>query len=167
MRFVVTGEWKKNDLLRLVIFMFLVFVLLFWVTNALLFFQSMSLDPQRVIEHYLGKKSEWADPVPRSYKVLLEITHAHMFAMAILIMTMTHLVLFVPAPGWIKAALTVVTFGSALLNEASGWLIRYWHPGFAWLKISMFLLFQLSLLGIIVVLFLALFSGWRNAYADK
>ena len=65
------------------------------------------------------------------------------------------------------AAIAANDLGSALLNEASGWLIRYWHRSFAWLKITMFLLFQLALFGIIVILLLALFKGWRNAYNDK
>jgi hypothetical protein len=168
MRFVITGEWKTNRLLRLVIFMFLVFTVLFWVTNAALYFHSMSLDPQSVVDHYLGKPNEWGGPAtPRSYKVLLEISHAHLFAMGILVLTLTHLLLFVPAPGGWKALLVIVSFLAALLDEASGWLVVYVHPGFGMLKVVMFVLLQISLFGIIVLLFLALLGKWRNAYNDS
>lgn len=168
MRFVVTGEWKKNQLLRLVIVLFLVFIAAFWVTNALLFFAHMSFSYDGVVAHYLGKPGPWGAPaVPRSYKVLLEVSHGHVFAMAILVMTMTHLLLFVPAPSRLKALLVIATFGAALLDEAAGWLVRYVHPAFAYLKLSMFALLQACLLAIIVMLLLAIFGKWRNAYRDQ
>lgn len=167
MRFFVTGEWKRNQLLRLVIALFLLFIALFCLVNALLFFEHMSFSYEGVVAHYLGAPGPWGSPaVPRSYKVLLEVSHGHLFAMAILVMTMTHLLLFVPAPGRLKASLVVLTFAAALLNEASGWLVRYVHPRFAYLKLAMFSLLELSLLGIVVLLSLALWGRWRNAYRD-
>jgi len=129
----------------LVICLFLLFIAFFWLTNALLFFSRMSLTPESIVAHYLGKPDAFGGPaVPRSYKVLLEISHAHLFAMGILVMTMTHLLLFIPAPGWAKAWLVIFTFASALTGEASGWLIRYVHKHFAWLKIFSFVIFQLA-----------------------
>jgi hypothetical protein len=167
MRFVITGEWRQNRLLRLVIFLFLVFTALFWLTNAALYFHSMSLDPDVVAAHFLGKPDEFGGPaVARSYKVLLEISHAHLFSMGILIMTLTHLLLFVPAPGGLKAMAVLVTFVAALLDEASGWLIVYVHGAFSYLKVASFLVFQTALLAIIGILFAALLGRWRNAYND-
>jgi hypothetical protein len=167
MRFVITGEWKTHRLLRLVLFLFLVFTTLFWVTNAALYFHSMSLDPASVRAHFLGKPDEFGGPaIARSYKVLLEISHAHLFAMGILVMTLTHLLLFVPAPGGLKATLVLSSFLSALLDEASGWLIVYAHEGFAYLKVASFLALEVSLFFVIMLLFLALLGKWRNAYSD-
>ena len=158
MRFVVTGEWRQNTPLRLILLCFAIYALLFWVTNGLLFFHSMSLSPSRIAEYYLGHPDEWGGPpTPRSYKVLLEISHAHIFAMGILNMTMTHLFLFVPARAWIKSSTIMVSFTSALLDEASGWLIVYVHPAFAYMKSAAFLSFQLALFVLIVVVFYALF----------
>ena len=54
MRFVVTGEWNRNQLLRLILFFFLVYILMFWVTNWILYFEKMSLDPASVVSYYLG-----------------------------------------------------------------------------------------------------------------
>ena len=46
----------------------------------------------------------------------------------------------------------MTAFGAALLSEAAGWMTRFWHPGFAWLKVAMFVLFQ----GTLAVLILGL-----------
>ena len=168
MRFTITGEWRTNTLLKLIITLFLVFVAFFWLTNLLLFLAHMSFDPADIVAHYRGRPDAWGGaPVPRSYKVLLEVSHAHLFAMGILVMTMTHLLLFIPAPIRTKAVLVVVTFGSALIDEASGWLIRFVHPDFAYIKLASFVIFQLALGGIVVLLILALLGRWRNAYNDS
>jgi hypothetical protein len=168
LRFVVTGEWSRNQLLRLIIVLFLIFILGFCVINALLFFAHMSFSYDGVVAHYLGKPGPFgAAPIPRSYKVLLEVSHGHLFAMAILAMTMTHLLLFIPAPRRLKLLLVLTTFAAALLNEASGWLIRYVSPTFAYLKLAMFTLLELSLLAICLMLVVAIFAKWRNAYRDS
>ncbi len=165
MRFVVTAEWKENHLLRLVLAAFLVYVALFWVTNALLFFAHMGLSPASVVEHYLGSAEGFGQP--RSYKVLLEVSHFHLFAMGILVLTMTHLVLFVPLGVPTKTALVVGTFASALLDEGGGWLVRYVHPGFAWLKIASFLALQATLGATIVIVGWAVWRTPPNAYGGK
>jgi hypothetical protein len=162
MRFVITAEWKENHLLRLILAAFLVYVLIFWATNALLYFARMDLTYGSVVEYYRGNVEAFRSP--RSYLVLLEISHAHLFAMAILLMTMTHLVLFVPLSVPFKAAIIVGAFTSALLDEAGGWLVRFVHPGFAYAKILGFVGLELTL-GIMLAA--VGYSVWRtppNAY---
>ena len=143
MRFVVTGEWKQNDLLRLVLAGFLVYVTIFWIVNFLLFFAHMDLSYVSIVEHYRGSEERLTQP--RSYKVLLEISHFHLFAMGVLILTMAHLVLFVPLSPRAKAFLVIASFTTALIDEASSWLIRFVHPGFAWAKMLGFVGLQTSL----------------------
>jgi hypothetical protein len=162
MRFVVTAEWKENDLLRLVLGAFLAYVFLFWVTNALLFFASMDLSYASVVEHYRGAEERFLQP--RSYKVLLEISHFHLFAMGILILTMTHLVLFVPLSVPAKAALIVTAFTSALLDEAGGWLVRFAHPAFAYVKLLGFVALEASLGILLVTVGWAVWRTPPNAY---
>lgn len=158
MRFVVTGEWRQNRLLRLILAAFLVYVALFWLTNAFLFFAHMGFSYDGVVGHYLGSEEGFAQP--RSFKVLLEVSHAHLFSMGILLLTMTHLVLFVPLGGSTKAVLVVAAFGAALADEAAGWLIRYGHPGFAYLKLAGFAGLQITLA---VMTFLVARTLWRPA----
>ena len=162
MRFVVTGEWNKNGMLRLILFFFLVFILFFWVTNWILYFQKMTLDPASVVTYFRGDpQAEFGLP-PRPLGALAETSHFHLFAMGILVMTLTHLVLFVPVSARVKGTLTLATFLSALLGEGSNWLVRFVHPGFAWLKVACFLLLQASLLGLLVITMIGVLRPARN-----
>lgn len=165
MRFVVTGEWRQNQLLRLILACFLVFTALLWVTNALLFFAHMDFSYAAVVAHYRGDEAAFSQP--RSYKVLLEVSHFHLFAMGILLLTMTHLVLFVPLSGAVKAALIVGSFAGALLDEGSGWLVRFVHPGFAWMKLGGFVLLQGTLAAMVGLVAWAVWAGTPNAYGEQ
>lgn len=166
MRFTVTGEWSRNDLLRLILLLFLVFVLLFWGTNWLLYFRSMTLDPASVVHHYLGDPTEEFGQPARPLGALAEVAHFHVFAMGMLVMTLTHLLLFLPfAPKW-KVTAVSWAFASALVDEAAGWLVRLVHPAFAWLKVIGFLSLQLALLTLIALLAWGVLHPTRNAYTD-
>ena len=157
MRFVITGEWSKNGLLQLIIVIFVLYVAGLWLTNALLYFNKMSLTPLSVTEYYLGSEERFLQP--RSYQGMLEILHFHLFAMGLLLLTLTHLMLFVPLPSALKVWLIVVPFLSAAVNEAAGWLVRFVHPVFAWLKITGFLALEISLAGLVAISLWAVFRG--------
>jgi len=164
MRFVITGEWTQNRLLRSVISWFLVYSAGLWLTNALLYFSQMGLTYESVVTHYRGSEALFL--LPRSYKVLLEISHFHLLAMGIFVLTLSHLVLFVPLAPRAKFWLIHLTFASAIGDEAAGWLIRYVHPGFAYLKIAAFLLLETTLAALVVAVAAAIGLKARNAYAD-
>ena len=165
MRFTVTPDWKDNRLLRLVLGWFLVFVALLWVTNALLYFATMDLTPSSVRAFYLGDESRFMQP--RSYQGLLELTHFHLFAMGILIMTMAHLMLFAPLANRLKAWVIGLAFASALADEAAGWLIRFVAPVFVYVKIAAFLTFQATLAALVVVVAWALLTAQPNDYRSS
>jgi hypothetical protein len=162
MRFVITGEWSKNRLLQLIIVLFVVYVAVLWLTNALLYFHKMGLTYTAVTEYYLGSEEKFLPP--RSYQGMLEIAHFHLFAMGLLLLTLTHLMLFVPLRSDVKPWFVIVPFTSALLNEGSGWLVRFVHPLFAYAKIAGFLTLELSLAVLIVVSLWAVFAGSSDAY---
>ena len=65
MRFVITGEWAKNRLLQLIIVLFVVYVAILWLTNALLYFQKMGLNYTSVTEYYLGSEEKYLPPPVR------------------------------------------------------------------------------------------------------
>jgi hypothetical protein len=161
-RFVVTGEISRNRLLQVIVVLYVLFVVGLWVTNALLYFAKMGLTYGSVVEYYLGNEERFLSP--RSYQGLLEVTHFHLFAVGMLLMVLTHLVLFVPASNGAKVALIVVPFLSALLDEGSGWAVRFVHPGFALAKIAGFLLLQASLAALCGVALLGVFRGSQAAY---
>lgn len=165
MRFVISGEWTRNHLLKLIVIFFLLYISVFWVTNLLLFSHKLGFSYTSIVEHYRG--SEVAFKQPRSYQGLLEQSHFHLFAMGILMLTLTHLVLFVPLELKTKLFFIISSFSSAFLDEASGWLIRYLHPGFAYLKLLAFSCLQLSILLLIGFVLHALFTAAPSAYTDS
>ena len=165
MRFTVTPDWKDNQLLRLVLVWFLVFVALLWVSNALLYFAKMTLDPASVVAYYLGNEAQFTQP--RSYQGMLEITHFHLFAMGILVLTMTHLLLFVPMANRWKALVVSIAFAAALADEAAGWLVRFVSPGFAYLKVAAFLTLEAVLAFMIAEVSWAIFTVQPNDYRSS
>jgi len=163
MRFVVTGEWTRNRLLQTIVALYSIYVILLWVTNSLLYFSKMSLAPASVVAYYLGDEEKFLSP--RSYQGLLEVSHFHLFAIGMLLLVLTHLMLFIPARNSVKAWLIVVPFFSAILDEGAGWLVRFGHPSFAYLKIAGFLLLQGSLATLVGVSLWTVLAGSQRNYS--
>jgi len=149
MRFFVTGEQKRQTLLNTIVLMFLGYIALLWISNGMMFFHKMGLNPDSVVEYYLGSEEKFTQP--KSYQSLLEVTHFHLFAMGMLAVTLTHLLLFTPLAVTLKVWLTGLTFVSALADEIAGWLVRFVHPAFAWFKIVAFLTLELSLATMLIL----------------
>ena len=164
MRFVITGEWTRNRLLQTIVALYAIYVVGLWVTNALLYFSKMSLSYSSVVEYYLGSEERFL--TPRSYEGMLEVAHFHLFAMGMLLLVLTHLVLFIPLANRTKAWLISLPFLSAALDEGSGWLVRFGHPAFAWLKIAGFLMLQGSLAALVGLSLWAVFSGSQRNYDE-
>jgi hypothetical protein len=162
-RFVVSGEFTRNRLLQVIVVLFVVYVALLWVTNAVLYFQKMGLSPSSVVDYYLGSEERFLQP--RSFQGMVEISHFHLFAMGLLLMTLTHLMLFVPLSWNVKAIFVIVPFFAALLDEGAGWLVRFVSPAFAIVKIAGFLLLEISLATLVVTCLWAVFRGSNAAYA--
>jgi hypothetical protein len=84
--------------------------------------------------------------------------------MGILILTMTHLVLFAPIAIRTKTWLVILSFASALLDETSSWLIRYVHPAFAYAKMAGFVGLQGTLAAMIGIVGWAVVATPPSAY---
>ena len=162
MRFVITGEWTRNRLLQAIVTLFALYVIGLWLTNALLYFSKMSLTASSVIDYYLGSEERFLSP--RSYQGLLEVSHFHLFAMGMLLLVLTHLMLFVPLRDGTKAWLIIVPFLSGILDESAGWLVRYVSPDFAYAKIAGFLLLETSLAVLVAVSLWSVFAGSQQNY---
>jgi len=165
LRFVVTGEWSRNRLLQIIVALYALYVAALWATNAMLYFSKMTLAPSSVVSYYLGNEAEFLSP--RTYQGLLEVSHFHLFAMGMLLLVLTHLMLFVPVSGRVKAWLITVPFLAGFLDEGAGWLVRFGGPGFAWLKVAGFLLLQGSLAVLIVISVWSVFSGSQENYETE
>lgn len=164
MRFVITGEWNRNRLLQTIIACYALYVAALWVTNALLYFDRMSLSPDSVVAYYLGDEQEFRPP--RTYQGMLEVSHFHLFAMGMLLLVLTHLVLFVPVSMRTKVAMIALPFASAALDEGGGWLVRFVSPALAWVKVAGFLALQTSLAALIALSLWAVFRGSSRAYSN-
>ena len=162
MRFVVTGEWTRNRLLPTIVTLYALYVIGLWLTNALLYFSKMSLTAVSVIDYYLGSEERFLSP--RSYQGLLEVSHFHLFAMGMLLLVLTHLMLFVPIRNSTKAWLIITPFFAAILDEGSGWLVRFVSPNFAYAKIAGFLLLQTSLAVLVAISLWSVFAGSQRNY---
>ena len=157
MKYLQQGGFQNHPLMRLTLGLALVLLAGFWVSNLALYFTHMSLDPASVVAYYRGDEARFM--APRSAESLLEVTHMHLPMFALVLLLLTHLLVFAPMHNARKAALIVASFVSALLMEAAGWLTRFADPAFAWLKVLAFVSFQLLLGGLIVGLALLIARG--------
>jgi hypothetical protein len=163
LRFVITGEWNRNRLLQTIIACYALYVAALWLTNALLYFDRMSLSPDSVVAYYLGNEAEYRPA--RTYQGMLEVSHFHLFAMGMLLLVLTHLVLFVPVSMRTKVAMIALPFLSAALDEGGGWLVRFVSPSLAWVKVAGFVALQTSLAALIALALWAVFRGSSRNYS--
>src|SRR5439155_8731286 len=132
MKYLQNGGFQSHPHMRLTIGLALGLLAAFWVTNVALYFAHMNLSPASVVAYYRGDEARFM--APRSAESMLEVTHMHLPMFALVLLLLTHLLVFAPMHNARKTGTIVASFGSALLMEAAGWLTRFVHPGFAWLK---------------------------------
>jgi hypothetical protein len=157
MKYLQSGGFQNNPHMRLTLGLALGLLAAFWLSNGALYFAHMDLTPASVVRYYRG--DEAAFMAPRSAESLLEVTHMHLPMFALVLLLLTHLLVFAPMHDARKTVLILASFGSAFLMEAAGWLTRFVHPGFAWLKVGAFVAFQCLLGGLIAGLALFLMRG--------
>ena len=91
----------------------------------------------------------------------------HLFAMGMLVMVLTHLLLFAPIPVPVKFWSVLATFGFTFMNEAANWMVRYFGASWAWVKLFFFVAMQVSFIALMVVLVAYTIKPSRNAYKDS
>jgi len=148
LRFFISSDISKNNLLKLIIVFTVLFFVFLWITNLLLYLQ-VGFSYESVVEYYRGSEENFRPP--KSYLGMLEEAHFHFFSMAIILVTLNHLILFTPIGGFWKLVLIVSSFASAFGDIAGGWLIRYVSPEFAYFKIASLLVLQISLAALMVI----------------
>jgi len=142
-KFMEKGGFQTQPLMRLTLGLTLLFLAAFWVTNFAVYFSRMSLRPASVVAYYNGSEADFRPP--RSAESMLETSHMHLPVMGMVLLFLTHLAIFVPLPKPAKTALIATTFGSAVLEEGAGWLVRYVSPAFAPLKVLGFVGLQAAI----------------------
>lgn len=150
MKYMQSGGFQHNPLMRMTLSWTLVFAAGLWATNAAMYFKRMSLAPSSVSAYYLGSVEEYSQP--HSASSMLEVSHAHLATMGVMILLLTHLALFAPWEDRTKKWVIGLGFGSSFVGEASGWLVRFVSPAFAILKVACFVTFQSTLAFLIAIL---------------
>ena len=160
MKYMEKGGFKQNPLMRLTLSFSLLFLVFFWLTNFAMYFVHMSLRPQSVIDYYCGNDATFQ--TAKSFEGLAEVSHFHFPMMAIVVLVLTHLIIFCPWKKSTKVSIIVTAFVSAFCQELSSWLVRFVSPQFALLKVVGFVLLQ-STLGIMLVALGAYLWFWDQA----
>lgn len=154
MRYFVSGEQQRKSLLNALVLMFLAYVVLLWISNGMMYFHRMGLTAESVQLYYLGSEEQFTQP--KSYEGMLEVLHFHLFAMGMLAVTLTHLMLMTEFSTRLKIWLSGLVYSSALADEIAGWLVRFLHPLWAYFKITAFVLLEFSLAALLIVVIVSL-----------
>ena len=157
MKYMERGGFQTQELMRWTLALTCLLLAAFWVTNLALFVSRLGLTPSSISAYYLGSEADFRPP--RTAGAMLEVTHGHLPVMALVLLLLTHLLIFAPYSRRARLWMICLAFFSALLEEGAGWLVRFVHPGFAWLKLSAFLVLQGTLGFLLVGLLLFLRSG--------
>ena len=158
MRFFVSPDIRKNTLLRLIIVFTILFFVFLWLTNLLLYLQ-IGFSYDSVVEYYRGSEENFRPA--KSYLGLLEEAHFHFFSMAVILVTLNHLILFTGIGSIWKLILIVSSFVSALGDIPGGWLIRYISPDFAYFKLASFAVLQVSTAALMIIVVWFLYSAQK------
>jgi len=158
-KYLERGGFQNQELMRATLGWACALLAGFWVTNLALFVSRLGLTPGSIAAYYLGSDADFRPP--RTAGAMLEVTHMHLPMMALVALLLTHLMIFAPYARRTKVAVIALAFGSSFLDEASGWLVRFVHPGFAWLKLCAFVALQGVLAFLLVGLFAFLRAGRR------
>lgn len=161
MKYMQTGGFQGHPLMRLTLLWTLLFMVGLWGTNAFMYFSRMGLTVPSVQHYYLGSEEDYSQP--RSAASMLETTHTHLPIMGVVVLMLTHLMIFAPYSDRFKKWFIGATFASAFGGEGAGWLVRFVHPDLAVLKILCFLVFQACLGFLIVGLAAFLLSARKKA----
>lgn len=162
MRFFISSDIRRNDLLKLIVFFTLIFFVFLWLTNLLLYFK-IGFSYESIVGYYRGSEETFRPP--KSYLGLLEEAHFHFFSMAIILVTLNHLILFTSFNNKWKLALIVVSYLSAFGDIAGGWLIRFVAPQFAYFKLISVVVLQTSLAALMILIIIFLYKDKRSMYS--
>jgi hypothetical protein len=157
MKYLQNGGFQRNPYMRLTLGLALLLLAGFVASSFLMYFEKMDLTTASVNQYINGNEEEFIPA--RTWGSMIEITHTHLPMIALVMLLLTHLLIFAPFGKITKYTFIIIAFLSGLMNELSNYLIRYVSPDFAVVKIISFLLLQASLTFLILGLGIFL---WRS-----
>ncbi|MDR4508328.1 MAG: hypothetical protein MRJ65_08860 [Candidatus Brocadiaceae bacterium] len=167
------GMWSIPTSNKIFFTFFLSFVAIAIGLGFLNYFERTGFSHQKTVRYYCGDKEEDFDVMPsaeeaanimeeglffpKTYRELLEVTHAHVFSIPIVVFILSRILAMTQTQEWLKITIYCISFAGVLLNLGAPWLIRYAHPLFAFTVAvsSIFLL-----LSFVAYIFIPLYEMW-------
>ena len=141
MRFFISSNIKSNAPLYMTVIFFLAFTLLFWATNWFYYHWKFGLTYRKMFVYFFTDP-EFPERIPIAQ--LLEDIHIQLFLYSLFLLALSSIFVHKCVRDRVKYALIGASFGSGILEPVSGLLPVFISPLFIYLKIFLFLLFQIS-----------------------
>lgn len=149
---------RNENVLKPVLAFFAITILVQCVSGVLLFAVKLGFTPESIAGFYLGAEEKFI--MPKTFAGLLEITVPHLGAAGAVIFILGHLVsVFARGGRRFMNFILYTCFISAAAGMSAGYLIRFVHPGFIFLKLLSFMLFEFTFAAMILMLLRSFFSG--------
>ena len=159
---------RNENVLRPILAFFTIILLIQCVSGVLLFAVKLGFTPESITGFYLGNEEQFIRP--KTFAGLLEITVPHLAAIGAVLFILGHLVsLLSRGKSRFVNSTLYVCFLSAAANLSAGYLIRFVHPGFLYLKLLCFTLFALAFAALILVVIQSVIVGpeTRNCRGER
>ncbi len=156
MRFFWTGNFKISKPIKIAISLFIFFVFLFWVGNFVYFGLKFGYSVGE-IEHYFFGERDF--PMEISLAQVAEDAHINLFVFSLLFLCISAILVYNGFTEKIKIYFITAFAISGLLYVFSDYLVLYLGRRFAFLKLALFLTFQIILL---VSMLVSLRKGAKN-----
>jgi hypothetical protein len=131
-------KYTDVNLLKLVIFFFSLLLIGFFFTNLLAFYSKMGFSLGSIKEYYLGNPEKFLKP--KTFEGMFKVFYPHIISMAVFSLAVGHFLIF--AGSSLSIPLGIGLFLFSFLDNLSGFLIRFLHPDFAFLKLLSFVALQ-------------------------
>ncbi len=159
MRFFWTGNFKSLKPIRIAILLFILFVFLFWVGNFVYFGFEFGYSIDKIGNYFFGD-SEF--PVEVSVSQLAENLHVNLFVFSLLFLCISALLIYTVFSEEVKIFLILSFALIGFLYSVSDFLVFYLGRDFAFLKLVLFFIFQITLFLTTLAILFKGSNGKRN-----
>ncbi len=156
MKFFWTGNFKSSKPIQIAISLFIFFIFLFWIGNFIYFGLKFGYSVEKIEYYFFGEQDF---PVEVSPSQIAEEVHVNLFVFSLLFLCITAILAYNSFTEKVKIYFILAYAVSGFLYVVSDYLVLYLGRGFAFLKLVLFLVFQIMIL---VSVLASLRRGSRN-----
>lgn len=161
MKFLVSGDLRNGTPLRLLLWFYLVFVVLYWAGGFVHFYGTFGFSPEGVARHFFGDPDF---PETLSLTQMTEDTHVQVAIISLLLLTLSSILLSTKRLQGLTITVVAFSFLSGILEILSGYIVYLLGRDFAVVKLLSFSLFQAALLAMILLIAFSLVG--RNGRSE-